>query len=304
MTFKDAQTVLSSSHFNVYLSSFLLHTIEAPPQEESNIEVLASLILEKRLQLIHSRLAKEETLNIHIAGHSAPPTSIKHALVINYHPLFDGRFTSEDNWQSRILPAVNLIANSVVKYASGRTVVVDGTPQLSLALALGYAFRTPRGLQTNWLQINPDSTSQQWSLELMSAPKDFLIEHSTDLLHGQEIAVLIGVTHNPEPTFDASTGKLPRFGAVIRATPRNQKFPARMLSGPEVSSMTQAIIREIRSVIHEFRLQGSVHFFIAGPAGLLFLLGRQLNTFGKIYCYEHEAVGPIGFYRLNLVMNT
>ncbi len=304
LTLEDAQTVLLSSHFNVNISSFLLHPIETPPQEENDIKVLSSLILEKRLQLVHSRLAESETLKIHIAGHSAPPATTKYALVIDDRPLFNGRFASEDHWQSRILPALDLIASSIVKCAPGRTVVVDGTPQLSLALALGYAFRTPRGLQANWLQVNPDSTLQQWSLESMSAPKDFLIEHSTDLLQGQDVAVLIGVTHDPEPTFDASAGELPHFGAVLRAKPLDQKFPARIPGGPEVSSITQAIIQEIRSVIREFRLQGSVHLFVAGPAGLLFLLGQQLNTFGKIYCYEHEAVGPIGFYRLNLVMST
>jgi len=304
LTLEDAQTVLLSSHFNVNLNSFLLHPVEAPPQEENNIKVLASLILEKRLQLIHSRLAETETLKIHIAGHSAPPTTTKYALVVDDRPLFSGRFASEDHWQSRILPALNLITGSIVKCAPGRTVVIDGTPQLSLALALGYAFRTPRGLRTNWLQIYPDSTSQQWGIESMSAPKDFLVERSTDLLHGQDIAVLIGVTHDPEPTFDASAGRLPRFGAVIRAKPRDQKFPATIPAGSEVSSMTQAIIREVRSILREFRLQGSVHLFVSGPAGLLFLLGQQLNTFGKIYCYEHEALGPIGFYRLNLVMNT
>jgi len=304
LTLESAQTVLSSSHFNVNLSSFLLYPVEAPLQEESDIEVLTSLILEKRLKLIHSRLAEADTLKIHIAGHSAPPATMKYTLVIDDHPLFDGRFTSEDNWQSRILPALDLVASSIVKCAPSRTVVIDGTPQLSLALALGHAFRTPRGLRANWLQVYPDSTSQQWGLESMSTPKYFIIERSTDLLHGQDIAVLIGVTHDPQPTFDASAERLPRFGAVIRAIPRDQKFPTTILAGSEVSSMTQAIIQEVRSVIREFRLQGSVHLFVAGPAGLLFLLGQQLNTFGKIYCYEHESVGPIGSYRLNLVMST
>ena len=60
----------------------------------------------------------------------------------------------------------------------------------------------------------------------------------------------------------------------------------------------------MRVVIREARLQGSAHLFIAAPAGFAFLLGRQLNTFGKVYCYEHEATDPIGVYRNNLAMST
>ena len=97
---------------------------------------------------------------------------------------------------------------------------------------------------------------------------------------------------------------LPRFGAVIRATPRDKTFPARIGAGSDASSLTQAIVREMRTVIYEYKLQGSVHLFVAGSAGLAFLLGRQLNTFGKVYCYEHQATGPIGVYRPNLVMDT
>lgn len=304
LTFEDAQEVLSSKYANFNLKSFLLQRLGNPIEEEKDLKPLASLISEKRIQLIHSHLAKDEPLKIHIAGHAAPPTTMKYALVIDDHPLFDERFTSEDNWQYKILPALDSIASSIVKYASGRTVIIDGTPQLSLALALGYALRTPRGIKANWLQVNQDSTSQQWSIESMSDPKHFLIEHSTDLLHGEDVAVLVGVTHDPKPTFDASADILPRFGAVIRVLPRDNRFPAMISSSFEASSLTQAIIKEIRSVVNEYRLQGSMHLFIAGPVGLAFLLGRQLNASGKIYSYEHVALGPIGIYRPNLVMHT
>jgi len=304
LTFDDAQTILSPNYASFNIKSFLAQTIRSPLHEEADIEVLARLVLEKRVQLIHSGLAKEGALTIYIAGHSAPPATTGYALVMDHHLLFTGRFSTEDLWKSRILPALDLMVGSIVRYAPGRSVVIQGTPQLSLALALGYAMKTPKGLKARWSQMNPDSTLQGWNMESKLVPHNFIIERSTDLLNGQDIAVLIGVTQDPKPTFDASSELLPRFGALIRVLPKDNLFPARIATGSEASSLTQEVIRELRSTIRECRLQGSLHIFVAGPAGLAFLLGQQLNTCGKVYCYEHESSGPIGVYRPNLAINT
>ncbi len=304
LTFEDAQTTLLSGYSNIDLKSFLIQRFAGSTPEDQDIEAVARMLLEKRIQVIHTTLPKEEALRIQVAGHAEPAKTVEHALVLNYHHHFSGRFASEEAWQSKILPALDLVASTIVSHAPGRAITAGGTPQLSLALALGYAFRTPRGLQASWVQVFPDATLQQWSIESTVDNQGFLIEHSTDLLHGEDMAVLIGVTHDPQPTFDASAGTLPHFGAVIRVTPKGKKFPARILGGLEASSLTQEVVRYIRVVMREARLQGCVHLFIAAPAGLAFLLGRQLNTFGKVYCYEHEASGPIGVYRPNLAMST
>ena len=68
--------------------------------------------------------------------------------------------------------------------------------------------------------------------------------------------------------------------------------------------MSQAIVAKVRGVVTEYRLKGSIHLFIAGPAGLAFLIGQQLNTFGTITVYEHVADGPIGLYRQSLQFNS
>ena len=221
-------------------------------------------------------------------------------MVIDCHGLFNGRFAADEDWQSRILPALDSVARSIAQHAPGRAVIADGSPQLSLALVLGYALRTPRGLQASWLQTNPNATSQQWTIDSTESNQNFVFEHDIDRLNGQDLAVLVGVTHNPQPTFDASAGTLPRFGAVIRVSPRDGKYPAEISASSEASSLSKAIVSEIRDMIYTNSLQGSVHLFVAGPAGLAFLLGQQLNTFGTVFFYEHEATGPIGNYRQSL----
>lgn len=303
LTVEEAQSVLSKAHFNVSLKSFYYSKIGDQDKENANFEDLTHLVLERRLRFIHSVLDETEPVKLTIAGHSPPPSLPDSALVIDYHQLFTGRFTTSEAWQAKILPSLENIGDFIIRYAPGRTIIAEGSPQISLALALGYALRTSRGLQANWVQTNPDSSSQLWGIQPPSDLEKFSIMSSIDRLHGQDIAVIIGITHDPKPTFDSSAGELPNFGATIQAMPRDRKYPSDVTDGKEAYSITSGIIQEIRKVLREYRLQGSIHIFIAGPVGIAFLLGRQLNTFGEIHCYEHIAEGPIGRYRESLVMN-
>lgn len=300
LAFDDAQNAISSSYSNVNLKSYLLQPFGDQNKEPEDIEHLAQTVLSRRIELLHSVLPEGENLRIHIAGHAEPIESTEHALIIDYHPLFDGRFAADSDWILRILPALDSIAGAFAQYAPGRGVIADGSPQLSLALAFGYALRTPRGVQASWLQSNPHSTSQPWAIDSSQVDHDFRFDHDVDRLRGQDIAVIIGVTHNPQPTFNASAQTLPQFGAVIRVTPLSEEYPAEISSSSKGSSLSKAIVSEIRAVIYQYSLQGSVHLFLAGPAGLAFLLGQQLNTFGTVFFYEHEPTGPIGTYRQGL----
>jgi CBASS immunity sensor of nucleotide second messenger signals len=42
---------------------------------------------------------------------------------------------------------------------------------------------------------------------------------------------------------------------------------------------------------------GTVHLFMAVPAGLAMLTGQLLNTFGSVQTYEHVTVDGSGRYK-------
>ena len=42
---------------------------------------------------------------------------------------------------------------------------------------------------------------------------------------------------------------------------------------------------------------GTVHVFMAAPAGLAMLVGQLLNTFGSIQTYEHLSADGSGCYK-------
>jgi hypothetical protein len=41
-----------------------------------------------------------------------------------------------------------------------------------------------------------------------------------------------------------------------------------------------------------------VHLYIAGPAGLAFMLGQLSNTLGDVHLYEHQQSDATGVYLL------
>ena len=53
----------------------------------------------------------------------------------------------------------------------------------------------------------------------------------------------------------------------------------------------------IRDARREYGGVGTVHVFVAVPAGLAFLVGQLLNTLGQVQTYEHVAADGSGRYR-------
>jgi len=43
--------------------------------------------------------------------------------------------------------------------------------------------------------------------------------------------------------------------------------------------------------------RGTVHLFLAVPAGLAVMIGQSLNTFGPIQTYEHVGTEAVGVYQ-------
>lgn len=57
------------------------------------------------------------------------------------------------------------------------------------------------------------------------------------------------------------------------------------------------IVEGLRQARDTLQPRGTVHLFLAVPAGLAMMIGQMLNTFGPVQTYEHVAVGAVGVYR-------
>jgi hypothetical protein len=62
--------------------------------------------------------------------------------------------------------------------------------------------------------------------------------------------------------------------------------------------VTDCVVRIIAEALRQARdtLQprGTVHLFLAVPAGLAVMIGQTLNTFGPIQTYEHVGTDAVG----------
>jgi hypothetical protein len=65
----------------------------------------------------------------------------------------------------------------------------------------------------------------------------------------------------------------------------------------EATDAALAVQDGMRAARCEYGNIGTVHHFMAAPAGLAMLIGQSLNTFGSVHTYEHVTVDGSGQYR-------
>ena len=57
------------------------------------------------------------------------------------------------------------------------------------------------------------------------------------------------------------------------------------------------IAEALRHARDTLQPRGTVHLFLAVPAGLAVLIDQTLNTFGPIQTYEHVGTDAVGMYQ-------
>ena len=65
----------------------------------------------------------------------------------------------------------------------------------------------------------------------------------------------------------------------------------------EATDVALAVQDGMRSARRDYGNIGTVHLFMAAPAGLAVLIGQLLNTFGSVLTYEHLNVDGSGQYK-------
>lgn len=174
----------------------------------------------------------------------------------------------------------------------------SGTPSVAGAMLLGSSYSLRDGRVPTWIQRQPDGMSMtSWrasdaadsSVARASAWRaDDSIYRSPD---ASALAVCVNVSDDVSEAFARSAVDLPAWRAILNigsVAPRNTRaFP---LSPEEVVSIAHLTIDAIRSARLAIIGIESIHFFIAGPAGLGFILGAMMATLPAITTYEFDTV--------------
>lgn len=73
-------------------------------------------------------------------------------------------------------------------------------------------------------------------------------------------------------------------------------YPHIILSSGQAADVAFVVQEAMRSARRDYGNVGTVHLFMAVPAGIAVLVGQLLNTFGAVQTYEHLSVDGSGTY--------
>lgn len=104
------------------------------------------------------------------------------------------------------------------------------------------------------------------------------------------------MTDSTEPILAAVQNDLPRLRALVHVT-KSGGYPHFIHTPGEALDLALKIKDGLREARRSYGNIGTVHLFLAAPAGLAALLGQCLNTFAQVQTYEHVAVSGSDRYR-------
>jgi hypothetical protein len=82
---------------------------------------------------------------------------------------------------------------------------------------------------------------------------------------------------------------------VVVTKPGN--YPHDIEKPGQAVDIVRAIAEVLRQARDTLQPRGTLHLFLAVPAGLAVFIGQTLNTFGPIQTYEHVGTDAVGLYQ-------
>jgi SMODS-associated and fused to various effectors sensor domain len=218
------------------------------------------------------------------------------ALALDWSARFAEKEAAADVWTDALLPALDRVANAIRRHAPSRSIEAFGIPTLPAAAALGCAFLSTSGLRAAWRQMMPGQPEQLWALSAVRENSGFTSRITAKSAGARDVAVLVSVADDIEPVFASHLKNLPPLRAVVHIT-RQGNFPHLIASPGQAADVAHVVQDGMRTVRRDYGNIGTVHLFMAVPAGLAVLIGQLLNTFGAIQTYEHVNIDGSGHYR-------
>jgi hypothetical protein len=253
--------------------------------------------LKRRIQEIPKRMSPAEPLRLVLNTRKKPAFEPGVAFSLDWTHRFDGRLSKPpEAWRDHLLPALETVARTCEQHAGGHPVIAEGLCALPAAVALGATFLTTRRLPLAWRQISPKRPPEVWSISEKPEPSGFTAQVSSASASGDDLALLVSVASNVEPAFGASRPKLPAFRALIAVT-KAGNYPHDIEAPGQAADIVRVIAEALRKARDNFQPRGTIHLFLAVPAGLAVMIGQTLNTFGPIQTYEHVGIDAVGEYQ-------
>jgi hypothetical protein len=264
------------------------------PITDDEATAIARRVLGRRVAAVHASLSAEVPLIIDVYTRGPVVHRPDAALTVDLTHRFDGRHAYAGAWPTYLLPALTSIVDDTARRAPGRPLRLRGLVGLPAAVALGTTLLAPRAVAAAWMQYTPGRPDTAYSLAEPRRPSGFHIavrDHHPD---AEDLAILVNVSDNTVPALRA-TIDLPKFRGWVHADPPGA-HPYLFSESGEAVDLAHEIIEAVKAARSRYGRIGDLHLFLAGPAGLAFLLGQLLNTLGTVHTYTHVSDNGIGHY--------
>jgi hypothetical protein len=251
----------------------------------------AQWALERRLAILHRALAVNEPLQIEVYTRARAPLSTGAGLTLDWFDRLDPRPAEPRVWADHLIPAMSAVSEAIRTFAPGRRVVARGLASIPAAIVLGSSFLTVASPDLAWIQLTNGQFSE-WRLSGGAESTEDIVTFSAGIVGKKDLAIAISLTNDVTAAIAATAG-LPEFRA--RVTVGMSDSGERVIQNSnEAERLARAVIAATRKARTTYDAVGDIHVFIAGPLGLAVLLGRMLNTFGRVRTYEFlsDEFGP------------
>ncbi len=297
-------THIAGTYLGVHdLGQWNVRKVSSDPISAQDAAAVAHQVLKRRIETVSPRLQEGEPLRLVLNTRKKPAFEPGVALSLDWTHRFDGRVAHPpETWSEQLLPALETVAQICERYAPGRHILAEGLCALPAAVALGSTFLTTRRLSLAWRQISPKRPPEIWSLKEQPEPSGFTVQVRNGNVSGNDLALLVSVASNVEPAFAASRLQLPVFrGMVVVTKPGN--YPHDIDKPGQAVDIVGLIGEGLRQARDSLQPRGTIHLFLAVPAGLAVMIGQTLNTFGSIQTYEHVGTDAVGVYQPAAVLS-
>jgi hypothetical protein len=294
----DGLTQVAGTYVGMHdLGQWNVRKVASDPISAKEAADVARQVLKRRIQEISKRLPAGEPLRMVLNTRKRPGFESGVALAIDWTHRFDGRSAKPANaWKDHLLPALETVAQVCEQQAQGRPIIAEGLCALPAALALGTTFLATRRLSLGWRQVSQKRSPEVWSLTEQSEPSGFAARVSSANVSGNDLALLVSVASNAEPAFAASRQQLPAFRGMVVVT-KPGDYPHDIETPGKAADVVRVVAEGLRRARDDFQPRGTLHLFLAVPAGLAVMIGQTLNTFGPIQTYEHVPIDAVGIYQ-------
>lgn len=265
---------------------------------DEDIVYLARRALKERFEAIAKLHADDVPARVAVYAKGTLAPDMSRCLSIDWTSYFSGSSPSQEEWE--LMRSAWGDATKAIKthLPADRATLLSGTPSLPTSMLMGSGFSLRDGRPAKWLQRMPDGVNfEQWThIQANGAQIARDLGWTESIRHGSAnesaLAVLINASDDTELAVGRSRDAVPRWRAVMSINrPEGRNARGLPLSASEVASVVHLTIDAVRNARQTIQPLTSIHFFIAGPAGLGVLLGAQLATLPPVITYEFDTVG-------------